>query len=69
MNRNQFSTTATHAQDKFFIEEIGYKFGEQDDSDSGEDFDYGDEAGEDFEEAKIDLIDYITTMPLDHLHE
>jgi hypothetical protein len=36
------------------------------DSDSGEDFDYGDEDGE---QNDYDLADYISQMPLDHLKE
>lgn len=56
MNRNQFQTTASQAKDQFFVEEGAYKFNQASDSDSGEDFDYGDEGGEDYGDADIDLI-------------
>lgn len=67
MNRNQFQTGAVDAKDSFFIDDTHekYVFNKQDDSDSGEDFDYGEEEEEMQEGAQdsnIDLMEYISSM-------
>jgi hypothetical protein len=48
MNRNLFQTSAAGASDNFYIDDIHeqFVFSKDDGSDSGEDFDYGDEEDE-----------------------
>lgn len=69
MDRSQFNTISKTgvARDPLYMQEgqEGNRFKEEDDSDSGEDFDYGDEADPTQDGQKnIDLLDYISNMDL-----
>lgn len=71
MNRTQFQTNAAQAKDGKFMTYEDYassaKFKQEADSDSGEDFDYGEEEGDNPGDSNIDLMEYISNIDVSNI--